>query len=430
MASSNGSRACGSARRATCASRRSPRSSATSRPSTTSTSWCPAASFFALLGPSGCGKTTTLRMVAGLEQPTAGRVLIGDTDLTGSRPYERPVNTVFQSYALFPHLDILDNVAFGPKRRRGAGRGQAGRRRARAGADDATSPAASRASSPVASSSGSPWPGPWSTGPRCCCSTSRSAPSTSSCAARCRSSSSGSRPRSGLTFIHVTHDQEEAMTMADTVAVMNQGRIEQMGHRPSSTTCRGRPSWPTSSASPTSCAARSPVRRRRRRDGQDAGRHGGRARGPRDRSHGGDVVDRACGRRRSAWHARTARRTAHGDNVIGPGTVIDVSFSGRQHPVPRGRARPRRPGRSSRRTSASTRWPAPGDEVLLTLGPARTRSRSPGDEDLQRRASTPTWWRCSAVQRRRRLDAVPAAAPGPGRGCWSSSSSRWSSSAR
>lgn len=77
----------------------------------------PRGSFFALLGPSGCGKTTTLRMVAGLEQPTRGRILIGDTDLTGSRPYERPVNTVFQSYALFPHLTVRDNVAFGPKRR-------------------------------------------------------------------------------------------------------------------------------------------------------------------------------------------------------------------------------------------------------------------------------------------------------------------------
>jgi spermidine/putrescine transport system ATP-binding protein len=80
----------------------------------------PRGSFFALLGPSGCGKTTTLRMIAGLEQPTAGRVLIGDTDLTGSRPYERPVNTVFQSYALFPHLTIRDNVSFGPKRRKAA----------------------------------------------------------------------------------------------------------------------------------------------------------------------------------------------------------------------------------------------------------------------------------------------------------------------
>jgi spermidine/putrescine transport system ATP-binding protein len=77
----------------------------------------PRGSFFALLGPSGCGKTTTLRMVAGLEQPSSGRILIGDTDLTGSRPYERPVNTVFQSYALFPHLTISDNVTFGPKRR-------------------------------------------------------------------------------------------------------------------------------------------------------------------------------------------------------------------------------------------------------------------------------------------------------------------------
>ena len=80
-----------------------------------------------------------------------------------------------------------------------------------------------RPSSPAASSSGSRWPARSSTGRRCCCSTSRSAPSTSSCAGRCRSSSSGSRPRSGITFVHVTHDQEEAMTMADTIAVMNDG---------------------------------------------------------------------------------------------------------------------------------------------------------------------------------------------------------------
>jgi spermidine/putrescine transport system ATP-binding protein len=77
----------------------------------------PAGSFFALLGPSGCGKTTTLRMVAGLEDPTSGRILIGDEDVTTLRPYQRPVNTVFQSYALFPHLDIYENVAFGLRRR-------------------------------------------------------------------------------------------------------------------------------------------------------------------------------------------------------------------------------------------------------------------------------------------------------------------------
>ena len=77
----------------------------------------PAGSFFALLGPSGCGKTTTLRMVAGLEEPTAGRIVIGQEDVTHNKPYKRPVNTVFQSYALFPHLDIFENVAFGLRRK-------------------------------------------------------------------------------------------------------------------------------------------------------------------------------------------------------------------------------------------------------------------------------------------------------------------------
>ncbi|MDQ3416164.1 MAG: ATP-binding cassette domain-containing protein, partial [Actinomycetota bacterium] len=77
----------------------------------------PAGSFFALLGPSGCGKTTTLRMVAGLEVPTDGQVLLGDDDITWAKPYRRPVNTVFQSYALFPHLTVQENVAFGLRRK-------------------------------------------------------------------------------------------------------------------------------------------------------------------------------------------------------------------------------------------------------------------------------------------------------------------------
>ena len=72
-----------------------------------------AGEFFSLLGPSGCGKTTTLRMVAGFERPDAGRVLIGERDVTEAPPHRRPVNTVFQSYALFPHLSVRDNVAFG-----------------------------------------------------------------------------------------------------------------------------------------------------------------------------------------------------------------------------------------------------------------------------------------------------------------------------
>ena len=77
----------------------------------------PEGSFFALLGPSGCGKTTTLRMIAGLEDPTSGKISIGTTDITDKRPYQRPVNTVFQNYALFPHLTIFENIAFGLRRR-------------------------------------------------------------------------------------------------------------------------------------------------------------------------------------------------------------------------------------------------------------------------------------------------------------------------
>jgi spermidine/putrescine transport system ATP-binding protein len=75
--------------------------------------------FFTMLGPSGCGKTTTLRMVAGFEQPTAGRVLIEGSDVAGLPSYKRPTNTVFQSYALFPHLSVRDNVAFGPPAQEG-----------------------------------------------------------------------------------------------------------------------------------------------------------------------------------------------------------------------------------------------------------------------------------------------------------------------
>ncbi|MYS10007.1 ATP-binding cassette domain-containing protein, partial [Streptomyces sp. SID6041] len=77
----------------------------------------PEGSFFALLGASGCGKTTTLRMIAGLEDPSTGSVFLGDKDVTDLPPYKRPVNTVFQSYALFPHMDITENIAFGLRRR-------------------------------------------------------------------------------------------------------------------------------------------------------------------------------------------------------------------------------------------------------------------------------------------------------------------------
>jgi spermidine/putrescine transport system ATP-binding protein len=76
----------------------------------------PAGEFFSLLGPSGCGKTTTLRMVAGFEQPTSGEILLDGTDVAYTPAHERNVNTVFQNYALFPHLNVYDNIAFGLKR--------------------------------------------------------------------------------------------------------------------------------------------------------------------------------------------------------------------------------------------------------------------------------------------------------------------------
>ncbi|MGG5260921.1 ABC transporter ATP-binding protein [Phycicoccus avicenniae] len=188
----------------------------------------PRGSFFALLGPSGCGKTTTLRMVAGLEQPTAGNILIGDTDLTGSRPYERPVNTVFQSYALFPHLSIRDNVAFGPKRR---------------GQKDAMERAEETLKLVEVDHLATRKPAQLSGGQQQRVALARALVNRPEVLLldeplgaldlklrrQLQVELKRIQTEVGLTFIHVTHDQEEAMTMADTVAVMNHGRIEQMG---------------------------------------------------------------------------------------------------------------------------------------------------------------------------------------------------------
>jgi spermidine/putrescine transport system ATP-binding protein len=188
----------------------------------------PAGSFFALLGASGCGKTTTLRMVAGLDEPTAGRVLLGDDDITGLRPYRRPVNTVFQSYALFPHLDVDANVAFGLRRRRqpdvearvaemlalvqldGYGR----RRPAQLSGGQQQRVALARA---------------LINSPRVLLLDEPLGALDLTLRRRMQIELKRIQTEVGVTFVHVTHDQEEAMTMADTVAVMNAGRIEQTG---------------------------------------------------------------------------------------------------------------------------------------------------------------------------------------------------------
>jgi spermidine/putrescine transport system ATP-binding protein len=188
----------------------------------------PSGSFFALLGPSGCGKTTTLRMVAGLERPTGGRILLGEEDVTEARPYRRPVNTVFQSYALFPHLDVFENVAFGLRRRRAA------EVRVRVGEALELVELSHLAQRRPAQLSG---------GQQQRVALARAVVNRPDVLLldeplgaldlklrrQMQLELKRIQTEVGITFVHVTHDQEEAMTMADTIAVMNAGRIEQLG---------------------------------------------------------------------------------------------------------------------------------------------------------------------------------------------------------
>jgi spermidine/putrescine transport system ATP-binding protein len=188
----------------------------------------PAGQFFALLGPSGCGKTTTLRIVAGLEDPTRGQVLIGGKDVTVSKPHQRPVNTVFQSYALFPHMSVLENVAFGLRQRKveqpleKAGEAlrlvelehlaQRKPQQLSGGQQQRVALARALVNRPALLLLDEPL-GALDLKLR----------------RQMQVELKAIQMEVGLTFLHVTHDQEEAMDMADTVAVMNLGKIEQMG---------------------------------------------------------------------------------------------------------------------------------------------------------------------------------------------------------
>lgn len=188
----------------------------------------PAGEFFALLGPSGCGKTTTLRIVAGLETPTQGQVLLGGQDVTSMKPHERPVNTVFQSYALFPHMTILENVAFGLRQRK---------------IDDPIKKAQDALDLVELGHIGQRRPQQLSGGQQQRVALARALVNRPSLLLldeplgaldlklrrQMQIELKAIQMEVGLTFLHVTHDQEEAMDMADTVAVMNKGRIEQMG---------------------------------------------------------------------------------------------------------------------------------------------------------------------------------------------------------
>jgi spermidine/putrescine transport system ATP-binding protein len=186
--------------------------------------------FFSLLGPSGCGKTTTLRMIGGFEDVTTGTIYLGDTDVTGLPPFKRATNTVFQNYALFPHLNIFENIAFGLRRRKMSDadirervgtmlslvelEGFEKRRPSQLSGGQQQRIALARAlvNNPQVLLLDEPL-------------------GALDLKLRRQMQVELKRIQSevGITFIFVTHDQEEAMTMSDRIAVIHRGRIEQLG---------------------------------------------------------------------------------------------------------------------------------------------------------------------------------------------------------
>jgi spermidine/putrescine transport system ATP-binding protein len=186
--------------------------------------------FFSLLGPSGCGKTTTLRMIAGFELPTSGRILLDGLDVSRVPPYRRNVNTVFQHYALFPHMTVADNVAFGPRSQKVDGRETASRVEKLLSVVRLTQYADRK-------------PAQLSGGQQQRVALARALANYPSALLldeplgaldlKLRQAMQIELKRIqrevGITFIYVTHDQEEALTMSDRIAVMNEGRVEQIG---------------------------------------------------------------------------------------------------------------------------------------------------------------------------------------------------------
>jgi putrescine transport system ATP-binding protein len=186
--------------------------------------------FFALLGPSGCGKTTLLRLIAGFETPDEGRIVIDGADVTAVPPYARPVNMMFQSYALFPHLDVAGNIAFGlkqegmPRRRRAARveemlalvqmSGFAKRRPHELSGGQKQRVALARALAKM---------------PKLLLLDEPLAALDRKLREETRLELTGIQERVGTSFLVVTHDQEEALGLASRIAVMNRGHLVQIG---------------------------------------------------------------------------------------------------------------------------------------------------------------------------------------------------------
>jgi spermidine/putrescine transport system ATP-binding protein len=189
-----------------------------------------AGEFFSLLGPSGCGKTTTLRMIAGFERPTSGEILLDGVDVAQTPPHRRNVHTVFQNYALFPHLNVFDNVAFGLRRRRVA--------------RDEVSRRVNEAIELVELGGlGARRPQQLSGGQQQRVALARAlvlrpalllldeplGALDAKIRKQLRLELKALQEEVGITFVFVTHDQEEALSMSDRVAVMSNGKIEQVG---------------------------------------------------------------------------------------------------------------------------------------------------------------------------------------------------------
>src|SRR3954451_4091428 len=190
----------------------------------------PPGEFFTMVGPSGCGKTTTLRMIAGFERPTSGRILLDGDDVAQTPPHRRNVNTVFQSYALFPHLNVADNVAFGLKYKKVT-------------KAERSSMVNEALALVQLADYGKRKPGQMSGGQQQRVALARALvlrprvllldEPLGALDARLRKDLQVElktlQVELGVTFVFVTHDQEEALTMSDRVAVMNGGRVEQAG---------------------------------------------------------------------------------------------------------------------------------------------------------------------------------------------------------
>jgi spermidine/putrescine transport system ATP-binding protein len=284
----------------------------------------PAGSFFALLGPSGCGKTTTLRLVAGLETATRGQILIGGKDVTKAKAHQRPVNTVFQSYALFPHMSVLDNVAFGLRRR---------------GIGDPVGKAHEALRLVELDHVASRRPSQLSGGQQQRVALARAVVNRPALLLldeplgaldlklrrQMQLELKTIQGEVGLTFLHVTHDQEEAMTMADTVAVMSKGRIEQLG-APEELYELPRTAFVATFLGQSNLFAGDVVSAD---DDVVVVAAGGRRIGiPRSRAqHSSGTVVAGVRPEKLLLHT-SAPADETGVNLIGPGRVLDVSFSG------------------------------------------------------------------------------------------------------